>query len=80
MLRLKLEFVPFGLESQARQIGLVEIWNDGTGTLEVGNYKARLTKLDVPNVRRKTCKIKAFPRTERDAWDLALLVLSKILK
>ena len=37
-LRITVELIPHGLESQARKIGSLEIVNDGTGTKQTGNY------------------------------------------
>ncbi|MEO0853723.1 MAG: hypothetical protein AAFY15_09505 [Cyanobacteria bacterium J06648_11] len=44
MLRITIEIVPFGQESRARTIGLMEIANDTTGTKQQGNYRALLRK------------------------------------
>ena len=44
MLRCTSELVPKGDESRKRVIGLVEIANTGTGTLERGNYGVVLKK------------------------------------
>jgi hypothetical protein len=44
MLRCTIELVPRGDESRKRVIGLVEIANTGTGTLERGNYSVVLKK------------------------------------
>jgi hypothetical protein len=38
MLRIKIELVPFGNEELAREIGDIEIINDGTGDHRYGNY------------------------------------------
>ena len=38
MLRVRVELVPFGNESQARQIASMIIANDGSGDSEWGNY------------------------------------------
>lgn len=45
MLRCTIELVPKGDESRKRVIGLVEIANTGTGTLERGNYGVVLKKV-----------------------------------
>jgi len=42
MIVVKIELWPHGNESKAREIGRCNIWNDGTGTKERGNYKAEL--------------------------------------
>lgn len=38
MLRIRVELVPFGNESMARQVASMIIANDGSGDLEWGNY------------------------------------------
>lgn len=40
MLIVKIELWPFGVEEKKRQIGELRIWNDGTGDVDYGNYKA----------------------------------------
>ena len=44
MLRCTIEIIPFGEESKARKIGVVEIGNDETGTSAMGNYRVILKK------------------------------------
>lgn len=38
MLRVTIELIPHGIETQAKTIGVVEIINDGTGNQQAGNY------------------------------------------
>jgi hypothetical protein len=38
MLRVRVEIVPFGVESNSREIGQMVIANDGTGDSSSGNY------------------------------------------
>ena len=38
MIRVRVELVPFGNESQARQIASMVVANDGSGDSEWGNY------------------------------------------
>jgi len=38
MLRVRVEVVPFGVESNSREIGQMIIANDGTGDSSSGNY------------------------------------------
>lgn len=44
MLRCTIELLPGGDASRARVIGLVEIANDGKGTLDIGHYNVVLKK------------------------------------
>ena len=38
MIEVKINLVPFGRHESKRQIGYIKIWNDATGTAEIGNY------------------------------------------
>lgn len=46
MLRITVEIVPYGIESQAREIGKGYIVNDGTGDSNKGNYSCKFIELD----------------------------------
>ncbi len=39
MLEVKINLVPFGDYSNEKQIGYIKIWNDGTGNVNIGNYR-----------------------------------------
>jgi hypothetical protein len=43
MLDITIDLVPFGLEPRRKNIARVKIWNDASGTFEIGNYGYRLT-------------------------------------
>jgi hypothetical protein len=38
MLRITVELIPRGIESQKEHLGSIEIYNTGTGNLTTGNY------------------------------------------
>ncbi len=38
MIEVKINLVPFGQQDYTKQIGYIKIWNDATGTAEIGNY------------------------------------------
>ena len=38
MLRVTIDLIPFGREELKKELGVVEIINDGTGNAELGNY------------------------------------------
>jgi len=38
MIEVKINLVPYGVYDAAHQIGYIKIWNDATGTAEIGNY------------------------------------------
>lgn len=63
MLRLTLEMVPFGVERDKYQIGIVEIANVG-GDHEIGNYVAVLGRSD------KKARVSKFSRA-LGGWKLA---------
>lgn len=39
MIRVRVEFVPFGDEKLAHEVCKLKVWNDGTGTSQRGNYQ-----------------------------------------
>lgn len=47
MIRVTIDFIPYGDESRAEELGHIEIINDGTGTQEVGNYFVRINGADL---------------------------------
>ena len=38
MIEVKINLIPFGDYKYEKQIGYIKIWNDGTGSYEIGNY------------------------------------------
>jgi len=42
MIDIRIDLVPFGFRKHTRQIGYIKIWNDATGTYEIGNYGYRI--------------------------------------
>ncbi len=74
MLVVTIEMYPVGDFGKRRIIGSALIMNDGTGTPESGNYKAKIWKDGFPI---GTPIIKDFPRHDLDAWDLLVEVIKK---
>lgn len=72
MLRLTLTIVPRGDERQARELGTVEIENDGTGTDTVGNYLIRMR-----GFHRADAEVFGFSRVG-SPWVLAMCALRAI--
>ena len=72
MLVVKIELWPFGQEKFKKELGRLEICNDGEGTMTRGNYYTRSETLE-------TIKVEDWPRTERNAWELLKEVLNKAL-
>ena len=46
MIEIKIDLVPFGFRDHTRQIGYIKIWNDATGTYEIGNYGYKIEDED----------------------------------
>ena len=76
MLRVTIEFVPFGIEREAHPIAQLLIINEGTGNLSRGNYRLEWRDLDEsqPNYLPQKAPwlithIKGWPRT-RTVWQL----------
>jgi len=60
--------VPHGIEALTETIGTMIIVNDGSGTLESGNYQYEIRD-DTAGVAINRGKYKGFPRKER-IWRL----------
>lgn len=79
MIRIKIELVPFGIESEKRGIGHITIENDGTGTKTNGNYNVKLSKIRLPNQLWKNGRVEGFPRRKLGAYDLLYRSLKNII-
>jgi hypothetical protein len=42
MIEIDVKLVPYGIKAAERTIAKMTIWNDATGTREVGNYKYKV--------------------------------------
>lgn len=76
MIRVTIELLPYGLEANKRNIGTLEIANDGTGTPQRGNYKVRLAKAGLPKSTWRTGAVVGFPRLKLGPYDLLLRCLT----
>jgi len=79
MIRVTIELLPLGYEEGKEKIGEVIIFNDGTGTPAIGNYKVKLMK--TPKYAKtkgvwKSGKVKDFPRLAMGPYDLLLRALA----
>lgn len=72
MLRVTIEILSHGSAELRRTLQIIDIANDGTGTIERGNYKVRFN----PTHEWIEDYIKGFPR-ESTADKLLKLVLDK---
>jgi len=72
MLKVSIDLIQFGLMDKG-SIAKAEIWNDGTGDENTGNYRYRLWKK-----RKKVWRegsIKGFKRNRYSAWELLRMIL-----
>lgn len=76
MVRVTIEILPFGSEKRKKEIGRIEITNDGKGTARTGYYKAELHKsLSKKGGIWKTVFVDSFDRVRRGPYDLLYQVL-----
>ena len=77
MIRVRVEYVPFGIEQEKEEIGWLKIWNDGKGTWSQGDYK--VVRL-LSSGERQEGEFKRYPRLERNVWSLikkAIIAMEK---
>lgn len=79
MIRITVELLPFGLESNKKILGIMEIWNKVTGTTFSGNYGFRIFRKGSKTVW-KSGDIEGFPRKRLLSWDLLYRCLHSILQ
>ena len=84
MLRLTLEYLPFGEESRAERIGTMEVVNDGTGAPERGNYDVEIALEPSDRFGRFPTRTRVFgferlPDARGRAWDLVYVALRDML-
>ena len=66
MIRVKVELVPFGIESEAKEIGQLVLANDGWGNIFTGNYVFVYAD---DNGNEHEGSVKNFPR-QQGVWSL----------
>ena len=71
MIRVSIDLLPFGQEEGKKRLATMEIANDGTGTPERGNYKARLN----PKHEWDEKVVTNFDRKSYPVYKLLYLVL-----
>lgn len=70
MIRIRIELVPHGNDKIIREIGRMEIVNDGTGDNRIGNYDIRLFRRGSKTTIQNTGKIYSYPRKAYSIWVL----------
>ena len=77
MLVISIELWPYGDRGKAKQIAVGRIVNDGTGTMDSGNYTAEFQVEWGSKMQQwRAAKLLAFPRKERTAWELLRALLA----
>ncbi len=84
MLVIKIELWPFGQESKKQELGRAHIINDGTGTLDIGNYEVKLFKSEEYSKNNagkiyKKGEVLGFKRLTGSPWQLLKLALENVL-
>lgn len=76
MIKVSIDLHPLGIESEKRALGSMRIWNDATGTRDVGNYQFEVIGAN-GRVLKHGC-VKGFPRRTHRAEELMYLCLKQI--
>jgi hypothetical protein len=79
MIRVTVELLPGGNEEGKRHLGTAYIVNEGTGSAEIGNYRAQFSKWGEPEVIWKKGYVRGFPRKGLGPWDLLGVALATVL-
>lgn len=82
MLRITIELWPRGWADNKRTIATMDVWNDGTGTEDRGNYSYRIYRggyTGRPNPRLgKQGKLLNYPRLSYPVWELIRRILNGV--
>jgi len=68
MIKITVELYPHGYSENIVKLGEIKIANDGTGTINKGNYKFNIDTGKKKNW--KTGEVKDFPRTSKNVFYL----------
>ena len=75
MLEINIKLVPYGIKDREHEISRVTIWNDATGTRDLGNYGYKIVDGEGTSLSGKLTK---FPR-KKGALKLLQEILNKSL-
>lgn len=80
MIRITVELFPFGIENhpQKKEIGRIEISNDGKGDASTGNYDVRLYRRGSKNIILKEGKVIKHKRHVYSIWKLVAKALKSV--
>ena len=70
MLRIIIELWPRGDEQRKKLLYVADLYNDGTGTHERGNYGARFYRKGSECQEQRGGNVRDFPRLRKNAWSL----------
>ena len=77
MLRIKIELLPWGTKPSF-ETWEMNIWNDASGTKQIGNYRFKIFKKNSSETVWKGGEIKNFKRLQWSMWYLLYLCLHNI--
>ena len=69
MLRVTVELIPHGNETRKRQLAMMEIINDGSGSVDIGNYRGIL-HAEYTGPEGRQGKVTDFYRQRQSVWSL----------
>lgn len=80
MLRVEIKLIPFGFKDLEKTLGVVEIINDGTGDLRVGNYDVLLSDegmftTDGESRLLSSARLEGFKRMKAGPYQILLAAL-----
>ena len=79
MIVIKIELWPKGNADKSKEIGRAYLWNDGSGTKNVGHYKGKVMRRGSQKIWKEGT-VKNFPRLRLKVWNLVYRFLDNILK
>lgn len=74
MIRITVELLKFGEEDEKKLLGVMEISNDASGNVNIGNYKFKISKFGGKGVWKQG-RLEDFDRINKGPWDLLYLAL-----
>ena len=78
MLKVTVELDVHGLGIKTIPLGVIEIWNDGLGTRERGNYGARAISKNGKPLMKRSGRVENHPRLSKPVWNLVYKILSSM--
>jgi len=79
MIKVTIELLPHGFERNKSTLGIMEIFNKGTGTGVSGHYGFRIFRKGSKTIW-KSGDVEGFPRKRLLSWDLLYRCLHSILQ